>query len=84
MDIYSWYVLGRMEVGAIVHHVVPIRDDYARRFDIDNLIYLTRENHEFIHQIYAESAAEKNRMQQELNNLIRQWITDKSNGFSQS
>lgn len=84
MDIYSWYVLGRLEVGEIVHHVVPIRDDYERRFDIENLIYLTRENHELIHQIYAESDEKKLRMQQELNNLIRKWITDKSNGFSQS
>ena len=83
MDIYSWYVLGRIEVGAIVHHVIPIKDDYDRRFDIGNLIYLTYENHTLIHQIYSQSAERKAQMQQELMKLIAHWNDEKSRGFSQ-
>lgn len=84
MDIYSWYVLGRIEAGTIVHHVIPIKDDYGKRFDINNLIYLTYENHVFIHQIYSQSAEQKAEMQQELMNLIRRWNDDVSRGFSQN
>ena len=84
MDIYSWYVLGRIEAGTIVHHVIPIKDDYGKRFDIGNLIYLTYENHVLIHQIYSQSDERKAEMQQELMNLIRRWNDDASRGFSQN
>lgn len=83
MDIYSWYVLGRIEVGAIVHHVIPIKDDYEKRFDIGNLIYLTYENHILIHQIYSQSTERKAQMQKELMDLIRRWNNEKARGFSQ-
>ena len=83
MDIYSWYVLGRIEVGVIVHHIVPIKDDYEKRFDIGNLIYLTYENHSLIHQIYSESPERKSQLQQELMGLIARWNDEKSRGFSQ-
>lgn len=83
MDIYSWYVLGRIEVGAIIHHIIPIKDDYNKRFDIGNLIYLTYENHILIHQIYSQSVEQKAQMQKELMELIRRWNDDVSRGFSQ-
>lgn len=83
MDIYSWYVLGRIEVGAIVHHIIPIKDDYEKRFEIDNLIYVTYENHSLIHQLYSESPERKAQMQQKLMELIRRWNDEKTRGFSQ-
>lgn len=83
MDIYSWYVLGKIEVGSIVHHVIPIKDDYEKRFDIGNLIYLTYENHILIHQIYSQSTERKAQMQKELMDLIRRWNNEKARGFSQ-
>lgn len=83
MDIYSWYVNGKIEVGAIVHHVIPIKDDYEKRFDIGNLIYLTYENHTLIHQLYSQSPERKAETQQELMNLIRRWNDEKARGFSQ-
>lgn len=83
MDIYSWYVNGKIEVGAIVHHVIPIKDDYEKRFEIGNLIYLTYNNHTLIHQLYSQSPERKAETQQELMNLIRQWTCEKACGFSQ-
>ena len=82
MDIYSWYVRGKIEVGAIVHHVIPIKDDYDKRFDIGNLIYLTYENHTLIHQSYSQSSERKIQMQQELTRLIVRWNNELSRGFS--
>jgi hypothetical protein len=29
-----------------VHHIIPLRSDYARRLDGDNLISLCRDHHE--------------------------------------
>lgn len=82
MDIYSWYVYGRIEPGEIVHHIVPIKDDYDKRFEINNLIYLTRENHAIIHQAYSQSEEQKTEMQQKLISLVKKWSEEKSCGFS--
>lgn len=81
MDIYAWYKYQRIETGEIVHHIIPVKDDYSKRFDINNLIYLTRKNHETIHQLY--SSEKKTETQQELLSLIRRWNDDQRCGFSQ-
>lgn len=49
-DIYSYYINGTIEQGHTVHHIVPIKDDWSKRLDIDNLIYLTESNHQEIHK----------------------------------
>lgn len=52
LDLYSFYALGIIEYGQTVHHIVPIIDDYSKRLDINNLIYLTESNHRIIHEMY--------------------------------
>ena len=44
LDIYSLYVLGRMEYGQTVHHIIPLKECWERRTDVSNLIYLTSDN----------------------------------------
>ena len=83
MDIYSWYKYGRIEAGRIVHHIIPIKDDYSRRLDLTNLIYLTDANHKIIHARYEESEQKKGEVQQELFRMIECWRSLKSCGFSQ-
>ena len=83
MDIYSWYKYGRIEAGLIVHHIIPIKDDYSKRLDLTNLIYLTDANHKAIHALYEESEEKKAEVQQELFNMIRCWQESKRCGFSQ-
>lgn len=51
MDIYSYYILQRIEYGHTVHHIVPIKEDWSKRLDVNNLIYLTESNHQAIHQL---------------------------------
>ena len=82
MDIYSWYKYGRIEAGFIVHHIIPLKDDYDRRFDMSNLIYLTDANHKAIHSLYDESEEKKAEVQQELFDMIEKWKAFKRNGFS--
>lgn len=77
-DIYSWYKYGILEAGFTVHHIIPLKDDYDRRTDINNLIYLTEENHRAIHALMDESDEKKAEIQQELFDMIEKW---KREGF---
>lgn len=52
IDLYSYYVLHRIEYGQTVHHIVPLIDDYSQRISQQNLIYLTESNHRLIHALY--------------------------------
>lgn len=52
LDIYSFYVLNKIEYGFTVHHIIPLEDDYALRNSPSNLIYLTESNHRKIHGLY--------------------------------
>lgn len=52
IDLYSWFVLHRLEYGRIVHHIVPLEKDWDLRTSQDNLIYLTDSNHALIHELY--------------------------------
>ncbi len=52
LDPYSLIVLGIIEHGFTVHHIVPLETDYSLRSEQSNLIYLTEKNHRKIHELY--------------------------------
>ena len=52
LDLYSYFVLNKIEYGRIVHHIVPLEKDYSLRTAQSNLIYLTDSNHMKIHELY--------------------------------
>lgn len=54
IDIYSYYMEDRIESGYTVHHIIPIQEDWSRRLDKNNLIYLTESNHRLIHNRMKE------------------------------
>ncbi|OSA88820.1 UNVERIFIED_ORG: hypothetical protein B2H93_17300 [Clostridium botulinum] len=54
IDIYSYYVLNKLEYGQTMHHIEELKDNWDRRLDINNLIYLTESNHQIIHKLYKE------------------------------
>lgn len=54
MDIYSYYILGKIEYGHTVHHIVPLKDAWDKRINRNNLIYLTESNHQLIHKAMRE------------------------------
>lgn len=58
IDLYSFFVLNQIEYGEVVHHIVPIVDDYSKRISADNLIFLTERNHKLIHSLYKNSYSE--------------------------
>lgn len=59
LDIYSYYIFQRIEIGQTVHHIIPVKECWAKRFDVNNLIYLTEENHQRIHKLMRESDSDK-------------------------
>ena len=71
MDIYSYYILGVIEYGTTVHHIIPLKDDWSKRVDRDNLIYLTDSNHQLIHKAMREGKYSE--MIELLNGLIERY-----------
>lgn len=63
LDIYSLYVDGVIEYGNTVHHITPLEDDYSKRADQSNLIYLSEHNHKRVHSQYkTNQRAEENKL----------------------
>lgn len=42
----------KIEYGFTVHHIVPLINDYSKRLQQSNLIYLTESHHRLIHRLY--------------------------------
>ncbi len=77
LDIYQLYISNRIVYGNMSHHVILIEDDYDRRFDINNLIYLNEiESHRLIHSVYDKSDRDKKEMQELLFNLIERFKSE--------
>lgn len=74
LDIYSYYVLGTIEYGQTVHHIETIKDNWDRRLDITNLIYLTESNHRRLHQRMENGEEEE--VMRELYILIKRFNDD--------
>lgn len=56
LDVYSYYVFRRIEPGQTVHHIEPVKTCWDKRYDVDNLIYLTEANHQLIHKMMGEGS----------------------------
>ena len=80
LDIYSLYVLGRMEYGQTVHHIIPLKECWERRTDVSNLIYLTESNHQIIHNIMIQGETQKQEVISLLLSLVERYRQEMSRG----
>lgn len=62
IDIVEYYKTGQIIMGYTVHHIVELKDDWEKRLDINNLIYLSQENHVKIHKMMERSKEEKDKV----------------------
>ncbi len=62
---------GRLVEGKIVHHIIPIDDKPEFKLRLDNLIVVSHQTHEMIHQAYNQGGETKRRMQEELLEIRR-------------
>jgi len=72
MDLYSLYVLKRIEYGQTVHHIEPLEERWELRVDGGNLIYLTESNHRVLHNAMKESPQRKAEIQALLKSILDQ------------
>lgn len=64
IDLYDYHINKLITPGVICHHIIPIKDDWERRSDVNNLIYLSSENHNIIENAYERSLESKRAMQE--------------------
>lgn len=76
LDIIELYRTGRAVIGERVHHIIPLEDNWNRRLDISNVIYITEKNHRTIHATYDKGEQDKKAMQRLLFELIKQFTKD--------
>lgn len=76
IDLYSYYVLSTLEYAQTVHHIEPVKDNWDKRFDIDNLICLTESNHRQLH--YKMDHGEREEVIKLLKNLIERYEAEQT------
>ena len=48
IDVYLYMTQGVIVAADTVHHIIPIKDDWERRVDIDNMMSLSSDTHSMI------------------------------------
>ncbi|WP_017416777.1 hypothetical protein [Clostridium tunisiense] len=76
VDVFSYYILDKVEEAETYHHIIEIKEDWTRRLDIDNLIGLTESNHRRIHKLYNKSIRDKKQIQKLLFNLVQRYYKE--------
>ncbi|AZV56790.1 HNH endonuclease [Clostridium sp. AWRP] len=57
IDVYVYYIENRIAKANTVHHIIPIKDDWDKRDDIENLFPLSESTHKKIHELYENDKA---------------------------
>lgn len=70
IDVYIFMTTGQVIPADTVHHIVPLKDDWNRGNDIENLMSLFHDTHSLIEKKYKK---DKNRMQAELKEMLKQY-----------
>lgn len=70
IDVYMYMMQGEIVRADTVHHIIPLRDDWSRRTDINNLMSLSHDSHSLIHQLYKK---DKQGMQQKLSAMVNDY-----------
>lgn len=66
IDVYLYMTEGIVVVADMVHHIIPIRDDWNKRLDVDNMMSLSSDTHSMIEQMYKKNKSEMIRKLQEM------------------
>lgn len=54
IDVYIYITTGKVILADTVHHIEPLKDNWDRRCDIDNLISLASDTHSTVEQMYLK------------------------------
>ena len=70
LDIYDLYINDVISYGRTMHHIVPLKDDWNKRLEDTNLIYLTDSNHQALHDLMRKREEDKKRVVSTLQGLV--------------
>lgn len=58
IDVYVFATTGKILLADTVHHIIPLKDDWAKRLDTENLMSLNHDTHSMIEQEYKKNKTE--------------------------
>lgn len=58
IDVYLYMTTGEIVLADTVHHIIPLKDDWGKRLDEDNLMSLNHDTHSIIEQQYKKNKPE--------------------------
>lgn len=70
IDLYDYYINNKVTKANTVHHIIELKEDWSRRFDIGNLFPLSSANHNVIDGLYQK---DKRSAQKLLFQLLERW-----------
>lgn len=69
-DVYQYMTKGIVMIADTVHHIIPLKDDWNKRNDIDNLMSLNHDTHSMIEAMYRKN---KDEMQETLKEMLTRY-----------
>ncbi|MDF2857678.1 MAG: hypothetical protein K0Q87_3529, partial [Neobacillus sp.] len=73
LDVYVYMTTGEILIADTVHHIIPLKDEWDRRYDIDNLMSLSHNTHSMIESMYK---VDKNGTIKTLTEMLRRYRND--------
>lgn len=73
LDVYALYEHGAVRPGRLAHHIIPLEDDWEKRFDLDNIVFVSDASHREIHEAYGSGKQAKQMMQRKLKAFQERW-----------
>lgn len=70
IDVYLFMTKGEIKHADTVHHIIPIKDDWEKRSDINNLMSLHHDTHSLIESLYKK---DKQKIQKELLEMLKRF-----------
>lgn len=66
-DVYIFMTEGRILGADTVHHIIPLKEDWNKRNNMENLMSLHHDTHSFIETLYRK---DKEKIQKELQQML--------------
>ena len=64
-----------INLSQTVHHIIPVKDNYDKRLDVDNLIGVCYSHHQLIHNLYDKDDKTKQDTQELLLKIVNDWYS---------
>lgn len=77
IDVYLYMTEGVIVTADTVHHIIPLKDDWEKRIDIDNMMSLSSNTHSVIEQMYRKN---KEGMIRKLQKMIKEYRGRRKDG----